>query len=215
MHVLFCYKSCGWAAKRKAVLFCLLQFWREGETAPSQKTMGRAEELLQRAVWGILFSLTRPHKHGAELMGNSWAWHWAMTSPHGPCRGSPGSQWEWCRAWSWAGHTENGWTERRIESSLACEHTAARKVQWGRSGGDWVFFCSKICVLSVLSSLDSHLCRSSPLWHAWAAPIKEKVWEDHLKALASLRPSCTQNATSLAAAGFLWPHLPVLYTVKT
>ena len=68
---------------------------------------------------------------------------------------------------------ENCWTERRIGSSLACEHTAARKVQWGRSGGDWFFFL--FCVLSVLSSLDLHLCRSSPLWHAWAAHIKEKV----------------------------------------
>lgn len=52
--------------------------------------------------------------------------------------------------------------------------------QPGRCSGEGVegtglFFYFKICDLSVLNSLDSHLSRSSPPWQAWAARVKEKV----------------------------------------
>lgn len=154
-------------------------------------------------------------KHRSELMGNPWAWQLIVTSLHGLHRGSPGSHQEWVRAGSRAESTESSGTER-IGSSVMCEHPAVVEGAAGEGVEELFFFiCSKTCVFSFLSSPASHLCRFTPLWHVFADHNKEKVWEDCLKALVNLRPSCTQNPTGLAAAGFFWLCLHVFYTVKS
>lgn len=91
-----------------------------------------------------------------------------------------------------------------------CEHPAVVEGAAGEGVEElFIFCCLKTCVFSFLSSPASHLCISAPLWHVFADHNKEKVWEDCLKALVNLRPSCTQNPTGLAAAGFFWSCLHV------
>lgn len=142
---MFCFvrKAVG---EQQDVLFRLLQFWRERETTPSQKAFGRGEELLQRAAWGTLFYLTHTPKTGAELLGNSRVWHWAMTSPLGPHRASLGSQQEWFRTWSWALKTAG---LREVWELLSIEYITAGKMRWGRSGKD----CCLFFLFQVLCSL--------------------------------------------------------------
>lgn len=157
--MLFCYKKHGWEARKKVILFCLLQFWREGGNVPSLRSIREGRRSFSGCSLGHPFVPRHPYPNTDQSkMGNPWAWQLAVTSLHGLHRGSPGSQQEWCRPWSWAESTESSGTERRIGSSLTCEHTAGVEGAVGKGWRDC--FSSSVLrhVFSLFWVAQLHIC---------------------------------------------------------